>query len=385
MKREGFHHRKVRRLARLLREHGVAQHALPLARGICEGLWYMTATEAPHGDVGRIPDEELADHIGWDGDPADLIDVLVEAELVDRDPAHRLVTHDWADHADKHVHRRVTRSGRPFVNGRAPRISEGTPEERKLWDDGDPEPPIRGPRRGDDGDPESPIRGSRNPDPGSSLSEERRAKSQRERDAVVRGPRRGPQTGPPAAAGSSLSVFDVEDLDPEEYAPAGYRPEARRAWFVVHLRRARLELAGVGSRKNLRREIQQKLLAWAHAEREPESKYLPTTKAVPPAAPSLEAQHEAVRLIEGLGWTTDPAQLAREIETVRRQSGEPIQALEAIHQALLEGDGFGDLRHTLVAGAQYADVFREVIRRRNREEVAASKAARAQLSLIRGA
>lgn len=132
MKREGYHHRKVRGLARLFHRTG-RENPFMQARAALDGLWYVTATHAPRGDVGRCTDEEIADLIGWDLDPAALIAALTELRWLDAHPTFRLLVHDWPAHADKHVHRAVLRTLEHFADGRAPRLYEGTKQERAQW------------------------------------------------------------------------------------------------------------------------------------------------------------------------------------------------------------------------------------------------------------
>lgn len=114
MKRDAFHHPKIRRLARRLK--------VPIwgARGLAESLWHVTATHAPAGDIGRMLDDDIADQIGWDDEADVLIDALVEAGLVDRCQDHRLVVHDWKDHADRGVHQKVERRGASFASPNPP-------------------------------------------------------------------------------------------------------------------------------------------------------------------------------------------------------------------------------------------------------------------------
>lgn len=133
MKREGFHHRKVRGLSRLFERAGRENPEMQ-ARAALEGLWFVTATHAPHGNVGaRCTDEEIADLIGWRRDPHELIAALLEQRWLDASEVHRLLVHDWSHHADKHVHRAVIRSLLHFADGRRPRVSEGTERERIAW------------------------------------------------------------------------------------------------------------------------------------------------------------------------------------------------------------------------------------------------------------
>lgn len=102
-------HRKTRRLARLL---GIPQ---PCALGVMESLWHVTAEQAPDGAIGRLSNRDIADEIFWEGEPEALIAALIEAGWVDECPRHRLVIHDWPEHADQTVKRKLERHGRPWA------------------------------------------------------------------------------------------------------------------------------------------------------------------------------------------------------------------------------------------------------------------------------
>lgn len=99
MLRQAFASPKLTTLMRRLKAPKYA------AVGILESLWHFTGTQSPRGDIGRWSDEDIADAIGWDGDPAALVDALVRARWVDRCAAHRLVVHDWEDHCGQTVKR----------------------------------------------------------------------------------------------------------------------------------------------------------------------------------------------------------------------------------------------------------------------------------------
>lgn len=97
---------KFRRLVRRLREplrELTASGLVDLETvvvGILERLWHETIASAPRGDIGaRMDNEEIADAAGWYGDPQALIEILVETGWLDLSDEHRLVVHDWHEHA----------------------------------------------------------------------------------------------------------------------------------------------------------------------------------------------------------------------------------------------------------------------------------------------
>jgi len=119
MKRNTIDHPKMRRLAR--RVGGRAQ-----AVGILECLWHWAARYAIQGDVGRWPDEDIAEAVYWDGDPEEIVQHLIECGWVDEDATHRLVIHDWEDHADESVRKTLKNRGLEWAESEeAPNGREG--------------------------------------------------------------------------------------------------------------------------------------------------------------------------------------------------------------------------------------------------------------------
>lgn len=120
-------HRKTRRLARAL---GIP---VPCALGILEALWSVTRAHQPTGAIGAMSNQDIADEMFWEHPEisADaLIETLVEKEWLDACPEHRLVVHDWWDHADDATHLRVARAHLWFVCGRAPKLTRIGGQER---------------------------------------------------------------------------------------------------------------------------------------------------------------------------------------------------------------------------------------------------------------
>lgn len=68
------------------------------AVGLLESIWMFTSRNAPGGDIGKHPDDDITAAIEWDGDPTELITVLVECRWFDRCETNRLLVHDWEDH-----------------------------------------------------------------------------------------------------------------------------------------------------------------------------------------------------------------------------------------------------------------------------------------------
>jgi len=117
MKREAVSHTKMGRLMRHLKLRRFQ------AVGLCEMLWHTAAREAPEGDIGKLTDEDIAIALDWNREPGDLIGGFTHAGLIDEHPVHRLIIHDWAEHAEDSVHSKIARSKRFFCDGKAPKIT----------------------------------------------------------------------------------------------------------------------------------------------------------------------------------------------------------------------------------------------------------------------
>lgn len=79
--------------------------------GLLEALWHLTMRDAVCGDIGRLENLDIAIAMEWDGDPDALIAALVAEGWIDEHPMHRLVVHDWAQHAPKFVKGIVSKKG----------------------------------------------------------------------------------------------------------------------------------------------------------------------------------------------------------------------------------------------------------------------------------
>ena len=108
----------------------------PIAVGLLECLWHLTQVSAPRGDIGRIPDSLIAEAVGWHDDPEQLIVILLETGWLDSHPDHRLIVHDWAEHAPKYLNRNIARKGgfvcnKPDHTGSGEAISATIPTQVK--------------------------------------------------------------------------------------------------------------------------------------------------------------------------------------------------------------------------------------------------------------
>lgn len=86
------------------------------AVGLLESIWLFTSRNAPLGDIGRHPDEDICAAIEWSGNPLDLMSALSECRWLDVSPEHRLIVHDWSDHMPTWLSGNLARHGKTAVD-----------------------------------------------------------------------------------------------------------------------------------------------------------------------------------------------------------------------------------------------------------------------------
>ncbi len=91
--------------------------SLPLwqAVGLLECIWKVAYRNAPAGDIGRLPNEEIAAAIEWGGDADELIDALVATRWFDADETHRLLIHDWETECERWLRGSFHSAGKEFA------------------------------------------------------------------------------------------------------------------------------------------------------------------------------------------------------------------------------------------------------------------------------
>jgi hypothetical protein len=104
------------------------------AVGHLEMLWHFASVYAPAGDIGRWPDPAIESACGWEGEPGAMVEALISCRWLDEVEGHRLVVHDWHEHSDRYVRRKVARKGQEIVRvtqqgarGEPKGCPEGTP------------------------------------------------------------------------------------------------------------------------------------------------------------------------------------------------------------------------------------------------------------------
>ena len=86
----------------------------PLAVGYLEMLWHFTAEFAPQGDIGRYSDDRIEGALDWSGTRGRLVKALTTSGWVDFDLSTRLLVHDWEDHCDEAVRKKLQRAKLQF-------------------------------------------------------------------------------------------------------------------------------------------------------------------------------------------------------------------------------------------------------------------------------
>jgi hypothetical protein len=108
--------------------------------GLLETLWLLAALHADDGDLSKFSASEIASFVEWQGDPDQLIEVLVELRWLDRDE-RGIQIHDWDQNCPAYIHdRRRKRAKRKGSSDRSdsqanrPRQSETIADNPSLSD-----------------------------------------------------------------------------------------------------------------------------------------------------------------------------------------------------------------------------------------------------------
>lgn len=128
-------HPKTKKFARKL---GVS---IPAAIGHLHMLWWWALDYAQDGNISRHDPEDIADAMGWSGDPDDLFDALLTAGanrpgwIERRDDAYYL--HDWHQYGGKFIKERADDAERKR-NARKKRTSGGNQTDVQETSGGHP-------------------------------------------------------------------------------------------------------------------------------------------------------------------------------------------------------------------------------------------------------
>jgi hypothetical protein len=92
------------------------------AIGILECLWEWASKYAIQGDIGKWPNDAIAQGIGWRFSGNELISALIASRWVDEvSLPHRLVIHDIKDHATNCWRQNLENAGLTWWDGSSPR------------------------------------------------------------------------------------------------------------------------------------------------------------------------------------------------------------------------------------------------------------------------
>src|SRR5437868_4492388 len=110
MKDATFEHPKTIQLAERL---GIPVYA---TLGLLACLWRFTGRYALQGDIGRWSNQAIAAAIpGWQGDPGELVAALADVGWLDSSDRHRLIVHDWSEHAEDFYQAKLARACQFFA------------------------------------------------------------------------------------------------------------------------------------------------------------------------------------------------------------------------------------------------------------------------------
>lgn len=127
MKRKAPDHPKMKALARRMKI------ALCTANGIMERLWHHCGDYTPDGGIGKLTDLEIAEAcaIPTDMDAADLVLGMLDTGWLDPMENCRLFVHDWPDHCEDSINRKIAKDHLFFADGSPPKLSKLPFKERE--------------------------------------------------------------------------------------------------------------------------------------------------------------------------------------------------------------------------------------------------------------
>jgi hypothetical protein len=82
--------------------------------GVLESIWHFTGRFTPQGNIGKYTDAAIESWVGWEGQPGEFVNALIEAHWIDRHESFRLVVHDWQQHADNATKMALKRNRKTF-------------------------------------------------------------------------------------------------------------------------------------------------------------------------------------------------------------------------------------------------------------------------------
>lgn len=99
---------------------------LPTAIGHLELFWAFVGKKSPQGNIGKWPDGAIARACYWMAQPELFISALVGSGFIDTSASHRLLVHDWPEHAPRWVRSKLKTLGTGFIVDASPPVSRDT-------------------------------------------------------------------------------------------------------------------------------------------------------------------------------------------------------------------------------------------------------------------
>ncbi len=82
---------------------------LPHTVGLRTAMWDFASEFASNRAIGKWSDEEIARPSMWDGSPSEFVKAMAEAWWLDTNETHRITIHDWSEHCEEGIHKKLQR------------------------------------------------------------------------------------------------------------------------------------------------------------------------------------------------------------------------------------------------------------------------------------
>ena len=89
---------------------------LPTTIGYLELLWKFVGQHSAQGNIGKWDDGAIARACYWPGEPEIFIKALVNSGYLEETEEHRLIVHDWEEHAQSWVRAKLKKLGLEFIH-----------------------------------------------------------------------------------------------------------------------------------------------------------------------------------------------------------------------------------------------------------------------------
>ncbi len=114
-------HPKTKKLARILKI------GIPETVGHLHMLWWWALDYAADGSLARYDDEDIADAVLWEGDPAEFVKAAIAAGFIN-ETDDGLVLHDWYEYAGRLIDKRAADAARKRASRSGQASQDDLPE-----------------------------------------------------------------------------------------------------------------------------------------------------------------------------------------------------------------------------------------------------------------